>query len=160
MAGFLSGFKNSKFYPMFQRLLRVLQFASALSSLIVFSIRIRKILKLYNTLSTSQGAVEGIVAAAVAYTLAVLLLTFLLKNGGSKILRWILVALDIAFVGAFIAVAVLTKHNGKAGYCSGTRRRIAEQSGLLSSDSSCNLPLGTFVTAIVSTYVVLFFLSA
>lgn len=59
--------------------------------------------------------------------------------------------LDLGFVGAFIAVSVLTSPNGgKAGPCTGQRRRIAESAGLL-NDASCNLPLGTFVTAIIST---------
>ena len=151
MAGFMSNFKNSRTYPLFQKLLRTLQFLSALASLVVFSIRIQKLLKVYNSLSRADGAVEGIVAAALAYTLVVMILTVVLRNGGSNILRWVLVVLDIAFVGAFIAVAVLTSpKNGKAGPCNGTRRRIAEQAGL-SKDASCNLPLGTFVTAIIST---------
>ena len=151
MAGFLTKFHNSKFYPIFQRVLRVLQLLSALSSLVVFSIRAHKLLKLYRSLFQAEGAIEGILAAAVAYTLAVTALTLCVKNGGPKILRWVLVALDLAFVGAFIAVAVLTSPNGgKAGPCYGQRKRIAQQNNF-ADDPGCQLPLGTFITAIVST---------
>ncbi|TGO38297.1 hypothetical protein BHYA_0078g00360 [Botrytis hyacinthi] len=111
MAGFLSKFHNSKFYPLLQRVLRTLQFLSALSSLIVFSIHIRRILKLYRSISHAEGAIEGILAAAIAYTLAIMVLKLCMRNGGPKFLRWVLVVLDIAFVGAFIAVAVLTSPN-------------------------------------------------
>jgi hypothetical protein len=152
-AGIMSRFHNSKVYPLFQRLLRTLQFLSALSSLIVFSIRVRKLLKLYNSLSRAEGAIEGIIAAAVLYTLAVLAITAFVRNGGPKALRWVLVVLDLAFVGAFIAVAVLTSpKGGKAGPCYGERKRRAEQNGFV-DDAGCQLPLGTFITAIFSTYV-------
>jgi hypothetical protein len=151
MAGFLSRFHNSKFYPLFQRILRTLQFLSALSSLIVFSIRVQKILKLYRSISRAEGAIEGILAAAVAYTLAIMALTLCMRNGGPKFLRWVLVVLDIAFVGAFIAVAVLTSpKGGKVGPCYGQRKMIAAQNNF-ATDPGCQLPLGTFITAIVST---------
>ncbi|KAF7959420.1 hypothetical protein EAE96_001039 [Botrytis aclada] len=151
MAGFLSKFHNSKFYPLLQKILRTLQFLSVLASLVVFSIRIRKILKLYRSLSHAEGAIEGILAAAIAYTLAVMALKLCTRNGGPKFLRWVLVVLDLAFVGAFIAVAVLTSPNGgKAGPCYGQRKRIAAQNNY-TNDPGCQLPLGTFITAIVST---------
>lgn len=138
-------------YPLFLRVLRALQFCSALSSLVVFSIRVRKLLNLYHSLSTASGAIEGILAAAVAYTLAVMALTVCLRGGGPSFLRWILVALDIGFVGAFIGVAVLTSpKDGKAGPCYGQRKQIAQQNNY-ANDPGCQLPLGTFVTAIVST---------
>ncbi|KAF7934631.1 uncharacterized protein EAE98_002676 [Botrytis deweyae] len=151
MAGFLSRFHNSKFYPLLQRILRILQFLSALSSLIVFSIRIRKIYKLYRSISHAEGAIEGILVAAIVYTLAVMALKLCMRNGGPKFLRWVIIVLDIAFVGAFIAVAVLTSPNGgKAGPCYGQRKKIAAQNNY-ATDPGCQLPLGTFITAIVST---------
>ncbi len=62
--------------------MRVLQFLSAIISLGLFSSRIIKIARLAQQgLSTSNRAVEGILGAAVAYTLIVMLLTFLLKHG-------------------------------------------------------------------------------
>lgn len=45
--------------PLVQRILRTLQFLSSLVSLILFSIRLAKILRLANRASNSSGAVEG-----------------------------------------------------------------------------------------------------
>ncbi|KAG9246149.1 hypothetical protein BJ878DRAFT_498260 [Calycina marina] len=151
--GFLDTFRRSKFYPTFLRILRFLQFASAISSLIVFSLRIRKLLHLYQNLSTATGAVEGILVAAVAYTLITTALTFCLKANNAPIfLRWALIVLDLAFVGAFIAVAVETRPNGGvAGLaCYGEREEVARESNYV-NDPDCRFPLGTFLTAIVST---------
>ena len=54
-------------------------------------------------------------------------------------------ALDLAFVGAFIAVAVETRPNGgPSGPCIAAVRQMQK-------NSACQLPLGTFVLAIVST---------
>lgn len=140
----------------FQRLLRVLQFLSAFISLILFSIRLAKIRRLAGRASHASGAVEGILAAAVLYTIALMLIKFLARNrgSGSNILTWLLVAIDVAFVGAFIAIADLTspKHGGDSAPCkrsNGLVNNIAYNQ--LGRGSSCNLPWGTFVLAIVST---------
>ncbi|KAI9147191.1 hypothetical protein HJFPF1_13224 [Paramyrothecium foliicola] len=153
--------KHSSLYRWFLRLTRVLQFISATVSLGLFSARFRKVYRLVNAIKTrrgvngSYGAVEGILAAAVLYTLIAMLVSLLLKRGGPRWLRWLWVLLDLAFVGAFIAVAVLTRPNGgNAGprHCYDARGL----SGLFgdavdSSDDSCNLPWGTFILAIIST---------
>ena len=74
-----------------------------------------KIYKLGRQALNSDGAVEGILAAAVLYTIIVGLLNLCLRaKSVPNILRWILIALDIAFVGAFIAIAVLTSPNGQS----------------------------------------------
>lgn len=150
---FLDSFRHSKFYPTFLRVLRFLQLASALSSLVVFSIRVRKILQLYKNLNTATGAVEGILAAAVAYTILTTAITFCLKSSRApSFLRWLLIALDLAFVGAFIAVTVLTRpKGGVAGLaCYGSRKQTAQDTDFV-NDPNCRFPLGTFITAIVST---------
>ncbi|KAM3075710.1 hypothetical protein ACMFMG_007841 [Clarireedia jacksonii] len=78
-------------------------------------------------------------------------LTLCMRNGGPKFLRWVLVVLDMAFVGAFIAVAVLTSpKGGKAGPCYGHRKMIAAQNNF-ATDPGCQLPLRTSITAIFST---------
>lgn len=153
---FLDSIRRSRFYPLFLRLTRLFQLLSALASLVVFSIRVRKLYNLYESLSTATGAIEGILAAAVAYTISVTALTFVSKRtGASAFVRWLLIALDLAFAGAFIAVAVLTRPDGgTAGPCYGERKRIAAQNNYV-DDPGCQLPLGTFITAIVSTYVIL-----
>jgi hypothetical protein len=153
--------KHSSLYRWFLRLTRVLQFLSASISLGIFSARLRNIYRLVNAIKTrrgvnsSYGAVEGILAAAVFYTLIAMLLSLLLKRGGPRWLRWLWVLLDVAFVGAFIAVAVLTRPNGgDAGpkHCydtGGISNLFGDNSD--SDDSSCNLPWGTFILAIIST---------
>jgi len=131
-----------------QKIWRVLQFLSATISLGLFSARLAKIIRLVHRATTSNGAVEGILAAAVAYTLISMLLKFVLKQGGPKILRWIWIIFDLLFVGGFIAVAVLTRPNGNgsSGPCHRIRGIRLEPAG-----TNCNLPWGTFILAIVST---------
>lgn len=74
-----------------------------------------KIRRLIARTNTATGAVEGILAAATLYTLAVTLINCCLrKKGAPKALRWLLIALDLAFMGAFIAVAALTRPNGES----------------------------------------------
>jgi hypothetical protein len=153
--------KHSRLYRWFLRLTRVLQFLSAVISLGLFSARLRKVHNLVNAIKTRRGvngaygAVEGILAAAVLYTLIAMLMSLLLKGGGPRWLRWLWVLLDIAFVGAFIAVSVLTRPNGGRagpGNCYRTEG-FSSTFGINvdSSDDSCNLPWGTFILAIVST---------
>ncbi|KAK3074222.1 hypothetical protein LTR53_003509 [Teratosphaeriaceae sp. CCFEE 6253] len=173
--GFLESFRSSGLNRIFQRLLRVFQFLSSVISLGLFSSRVAKIARLSQRISRSNGAVEGILSAAVAYTLLVMLLTFILKNGGPRILRWLLMLLDLLygepdtlrqnftdstilsrFVGGFIAVAVLTRPNGgSSGPCRNTGRL---QNAVIPNGQNCNLPWGTFILAIIST--ILHFLTA
>ncbi|KAL2067559.1 hypothetical protein VTL71DRAFT_1984 [Oculimacula yallundae] len=136
---------------MLDRLLRLFQFLSSLTSLIVFSIRLRKIINLAGRASRSNGAVEGILAAAVLYTLLAMALKFGIKGTGSNMLRMIFIVLDLLFVGAFIAVAVLTspKRHGSSAPCNLTRSTSINTR--IPSRVNCNLPWGTFILAIVST---------
>jgi len=156
--------KHSSVYRLLLRLTRVLQFLSAVISLGVFSSRLYKVYRLVNSVkvhhgvSKAYGAVEGILAAAVLYTLLAMLMALILKGGGPRWLRWLWVLLDIAFVGAFIAVATITSPNGgSAGpkHCYDNRNAgdVDNVTGNTSSatDDSCNLPWGTFILAIIST---------
>ncbi|KAL3421491.1 hypothetical protein PVAG01_07936 [Phlyctema vagabunda] len=132
-----------------QKLLRTLQFLSSTVSLILFSLRIAKIIRLTNQASKSNGAVEGILAAAVLYTLIAMALSFAAKRGLGNIARILLIIFDLLFVGAFIAVAVLTspKRRGSSGPCT----KSARVNGRLPAGINCNLPWGTFILAIIST---------
>jgi len=131
---------------LFQTLMRIFQFVSSVVSLGLFSARLYKIIRTVQRASTSDGAVEGILAAAVAYTLISMLIRFCLKGGAPKWLRWIWIFFDIAFVGGFIAVAILTRPNGgTSGPCS---QRLRDR---LPNGVNCNLPWGTFILAIIST---------
>ena len=146
---FMQKFRESKANYVLQRLLRVLQFLSPVISLGLFSSRLVKIMRLTRKLSTSNGAVEGILAAAVLYTLVVMLLTFFIKRGAPKFLRWLLMIMDILFMVAFIVVAVLTRPNGgSSGPCKVSRYAPAIPG---SGGQNCNLPWGTFILAIIST---------
>lgn len=146
--GFLTKLRASSTNRWLQRFLRVLQFLSAIISLGLFSSRIYKIIRLSNeAVTASNGAVEGILAAAVLYTLTVMLLSCCIKHGGPKPLRWLLVLMDILFLGAFIAVAYLTRPNGgSSGPCRKTRLQP-----IIPKGQNCNLPWGTFILAIIST---------
>jgi len=155
--------KHSKIYRLWLRLTRVLQFLSAVISLGIFSSRVYKVYRLVNSVKAqrgingSMGAVEGILAAAVLYTIIATIMMCLLRGGrGPTWLRWLWVLLDILFVGAFIAVAVLTRPTGgPAGpkHCYSPRNQSTNLSGQGAnrSDQSCNLPWGTFILAIIST---------
>jgi hypothetical protein len=158
--------KTGSAYRWFLRFTRVLQFVSAVVSLGIFSQRVYKVYRLVNSIKTRRGinhafgAVEGILAAAVLYTLISMLLGCIKKsaNPGGRVLRWIWVLLDLAFVGAFIAVTVLTRNGGLAGAknCYNPSRlnngATDDVTGTTASrDDTCNLPWGTFVLAIIST---------
>ncbi|KAH8645005.1 hypothetical protein IG631_02469 [Alternaria alternata] len=160
--------KNTSFYRWLLRLTRVLQLVSSAVSLGIFSQRLYKVYRLVNSVKTRRGvngaygAVEGILAAAVLYTLITMLLSCIKKsaNPGGRTLRWIWVLLDLLFVGAFIAVTVLTRPDGGlagARHCYNPRR-LANGTNpstitgeTASRDDSCNLPWGTFILAIIST---------
>jgi hypothetical protein len=160
--------KGGAFYRMLLRATRVLQFLSSVISLGIFSQRLYKVYRLVNSIKTRRGvngaygAVEGILAAAVLYTLISTLLGCIKKsaNPGGRTLRWIWVLLDILFVGAFIAVTVLTRPNGGlagARHCYSPSRLsnggANDVAGTTAdpNDDSCNLPWGTFILAIIST---------
>ncbi len=144
--------RAGKGYNLFQTALRVLQFLSALISMALFSARIYKIIRLAGRASTSNGAVEGILVAAVVYTLVTMILRLLLKAGAPKWMRLMLIVLDIAFVAAFIVVAYLTRpHGGSSGPC--RRAKYQQVKNFIPKQANCNLPWGTFILSIFSTYV-------
>lgn len=148
---YLEKFRSSKANSMLQRILRVFQFLSPVISLGLFASRLAKIARLQHRLSASNGAVAGILAAAIVYTFFVALLTFCLKHGGPKPLRWLLILGDLLFMGAFIGVAYLTRpHGGSSGPC--TNSKYGAQYGkLIPKHQNCSLPWGTFLLAIIST---------
>lgn len=71
---------------------RVLQGLACIVSLILFAIRLHSLHRLAQDivdLATPNGAVLGILAAAVLYTLTSMLIRHLLENGGPKWLRFV-----------------------------------------------------------------------
>jgi maltodextrin utilization protein YvdJ len=81
---------KSRVHNLILQVVRVLQFLSALTSLILFSVRIAKIIRLANHATHSNGAVEGILAAVVLYTILATILQL-----GSQKLRFLLMVFDI-----------------------------------------------------------------
>lgn len=137
---------------MVQRALRVLQMISAIVSMIVYSIRVNRASAGTNFLTHAQGAVLGILVAAVFYTICVVITTFLVKGfftQTSNWLRYFLIFMDTLFFGAFIAIAVLTRPNNttSAGPC---RSQLGTDVGSSGGTGACRLPLGTFILAIIS----------
>ncbi|KAF3918749.1 hypothetical protein ABW20_dc0109090 [Dactylellina cionopaga] len=128
------------------RILRILQFLSAIISLALFSARLARVLAISKKASRAQGAVEGILVAAVIYTLILMIYKIILRRLGPNWLRWVLVVLDILFIGAFIAVSDLTRPSGPAGPCPRNTYTPVVPKG-----RDCNLPWGTFILAIFST---------
>jgi cytochrome bd-type quinol oxidase subunit 2 len=150
-------FRESRANLWFQRILRFIQFVSPVVSIGLFASRLVKIVQQDPTegrgrLTASNGAVVGILAAAILYTLIAMLLSCFLEHK-PKLIRWSLMFLDLCFVGAFIAVAVLTRPNGgSSGPCrqeDGTGLGPASQ--VVPRKANCKLPWGTFITAIIST---------
>ncbi|KAL8851791.1 MAG: hypothetical protein Q9221_003305 [Calogaya cf. arnoldii] len=166
------GIRSSR---LFHDLLRLLQFLSAIISLGLFSHYLRQVHRRDRAVEqstgrsiptrASTGAVEGILAAATLYTLATLLLRCLLRRiRAPAFLRWLLMALDLAFMALFITVAVLTRPNGGpsgrhgALYCNIPRRLLSRPQSWLVKNGWCKLATGTFALAILST--ILHFLTA
>ncbi|KAH7121741.1 hypothetical protein B0J13DRAFT_628881 [Dactylonectria estremocensis] len=154
--------RHGTLYRWWLRLTRVLQFVSAVISLGIFSSRIYKVYRLVNSFKAHRGldngskAVEGILAAAVFYTLIATIMMCIFRGGGPKWLRWLWVLLDLFFVVAFIAVSVLTRPNGGVvgpRHCYDSRGQQLTGTGEIADrrDESCNLPWGTFILAIIST---------
>lgn len=150
-------FRNSRANLWFQRILRFIQFVSPVISIGLFASRLVKIVRKdpsgeRGRLTASNGAVVGILTAAILYTLIAMLLSCCLERK-PKLIRWSLMFLDLCFVGTFIAVAVLTRPNGGS---SGPCRRedgtgLGPASGAIPRSQNCKLPWGTFITAIIST---------
>ncbi|THV77429.1 hypothetical protein D6D19_00174 [Aureobasidium pullulans] len=153
MASFFDRIRNDH---VFQKVMRVIQFLSAIISLGLFSSRMYKVYRLVRSVRNSSGAVEGILAAATLYTIITLLINLCLKRGAPKFLRWLLIFLDLVFVVGFIVVAVLTRpHGGLSSLCATSRQRNDPNNR---DNALCKLPLATFGLAIFST--ILHFITA
>ncbi|OQO14658.1 hypothetical protein B0A48_00039 [Cryoendolithus antarcticus] len=100
--GFLTSFRSSRANSALQKFLRVIEFLSPVVSLGRFASRVAKIVRLgQQATTTSNKAVLGILGAAVLYTLIAMILQFTVKHGGPKILRWLMMLLDVLFIIAF-----------------------------------------------------------
>lgn len=145
-------FRDSRTNLWFQRILRFIQFVSPVISIGLFASRLVRIVRLGGRLTASNGAVVGILAVAILYTLIAMFISCFLEYK-PKLIRWSLMLLDLCFVGAFIAIAVLTRPNGgSSGPCrhqDGTG--LGPVSHVVPRKANCSLPWGTFISAIIST---------
>ena len=96
--------------------IRVLQFLDAAVILGIFSYYLAILSKHDQTIATWIKAVEGLAGAATLYGL--LALTFVCCLGGAAFFAFLGVVLDVCFVGAMVAIAIMTRHG--TGKCSGT----------------------------------------
>lgn len=94
---------------------RAIQFACAALILGVYSYFLAALHNHNLHINSDVRAVEGISGAAVLYTLIALLLLCCLA--GLTFIAFVAIVLDVAFIGAFIYVAVANRHG--AGSCSG-----------------------------------------
>lgn len=103
------------------------------------------------SMPTWMKAVEGMAGGAVIYTgFAVILTCFL---GGFTFFAFLAVLMDILFIGAFVAIAILTR--GGARSCSGSSPPSVLGPG---NKTSCKLETAVFAVAIVMA--LLFLISA
>ncbi|KGO76386.1 hypothetical protein PITC_018260 [Penicillium italicum] len=96
--------------------LRVLQFLDAAVILGIFSYFLAVLSRNDQTIATWIKAVEGLAGAATVYSLFGIILTCCL--GGVAFFAFLGVALDVCFVGAMVAIAILTRDG--VGKCTGT----------------------------------------
>lgn len=98
-----------------QTLLYALAFCASAIVLGIYSYYLAVLADRNLPIATRWKAVEGLSGAAVLYTIATTLLTCCLA--GITFLSLLGLFLDLCFVGAFIAIAILTRHG--ANSCSG-----------------------------------------
>jgi len=96
-------------------LLRILQFGCAGIALGIFSYFLSVLADRDLPIARRWQAVEGITGAATLY--AIFGIVFVLCLGGNTFFGFLAVLLDILFVGAFVAVAWITRHG--ADSCTG-----------------------------------------
>ncbi|OQE44993.1 hypothetical protein PENCOP_c002G07373 [Penicillium coprophilum] len=96
--------------------LRVLQFLDAAVILGIFSYFLAVLARNDQHIATWIKAVEGLAGAATAYGLLGIVFTCCL--GGVAFFAFLGVALDVCFVGAMVAIAILTRDG--VGQCTGT----------------------------------------
>ncbi|KAK7189223.1 hypothetical protein DPSP01_005387 [Paraphaeosphaeria sporulosa] len=100
---------------LFQTILYAIEFCCAAIILGIYSYFLATLADRDLTIYTWAKAVEGMSGAAVLYTIFAVLLTCFL--GGKSFFALIAILLDLAFCGAFIAIAVLTRDGAHS--CSG-----------------------------------------
>ncbi|CDM31420.1 hypothetical protein DTO013E5_379 [Penicillium roqueforti] len=136
--------------------LRVLQFLDAAVILGIFSYFLAVLAKNDQHIATWIKAVEGLSGAATAYSLLGVVLTCCL--GGVAFFAFLGVALDICFVGAMIAIAIMTRKG--VDKCTGTldtpmgtgNADDSTVSASLKFSMACKLEKVVFAVAIIGIF--------
>ncbi|GAB7356389.1 hypothetical protein MBLNU459_g7169t1 [Dothideomycetes sp. NU459] len=154
------GLAKGGFLRLFQTFLYALEFCCAGVILGIFSWFLAVLSHNNQHIPTWEKAVEGLSGAACLYLIFAVLLTCFL--GGVSFFAFLAIVLDLCFVGAFIAIAVLTRHG--ANSCRGNVNTPIG-SGLASSQidghtlrTQCKLNTAAFAVAIIGAF--LFFITA
>ncbi|CAI7634415.1 unnamed protein product [Penicillium glandicola] len=140
--------------------LRVLQFLGGALILGIFSYFLAALARNDQTIATWIKAVEGLAGATTAYGLLAGILTCCL--GGVAFFAFLGIALDVCFVGAMIAIAIMTRKG--ANKCTGT---VSTPMGSGSADDdtvtstltygmACKLEKVVFAVAIIGIFLFLF----
>jgi len=132
----------------FQTILYALEFCCAAIILGIYSYFLATLADRNLAIPTWEKAVEGMSGAAVLYTIFAVLLTCFL--GGKSFFAFLAIVLDLLFMGAFVAIAVLTRHGAHS--CSGYVRtplgngQSNSKQGATDSKSTYAASLGTICT--------------
>ncbi|KAL4886641.1 hypothetical protein BJY04DRAFT_178061 [Aspergillus karnatakaensis] len=122
----------------FNLAIRVLQFLASAVILGIFSYFLAKLAHHDQHIPTWIKAVEGLSGAATLYSLIGALLTCCL--GGVTFFAFLGIVLDVCFVGAMIAIAVMTRDGTQN--CSGTNIDTPVGTGDDNTDSPSNIDFG------------------
>jgi hypothetical protein len=122
----------------FNLAIRILQFLASAVILGIFSYFLAKLAQNDLHIATWVKAVEGLSGAATLYALLGALFTCCL--GGIAFFAGLAIVLDVCFVGAMIAIAVMTRHGTQS--CSGTNLNTPLGTGDDNTDSPSGVDYG------------------
>ncbi|KAL4872852.1 hypothetical protein BDV12DRAFT_161625 [Aspergillus spectabilis] len=122
----------------FNLAIRILQFLASAVILGIFSYFLAKLAQNDLHIATWMKAVEGLSGAATLYALLGALFTCCL--GGITFFAGLAIVLDVCFVGAMIAIAVMTRHGTQS--CSGTNLNTPLGTGADNTDSPSGVDFG------------------
>ncbi|PYH91601.1 hypothetical protein BO71DRAFT_401240 [Aspergillus ellipticus CBS 707.79] len=135
--------------------IRVLQFLSGAVILGIFSYFLAELARHNQSIAQWIRAVEGLSGAATLYGILGMLFTCCL--GGVAFFAFLAIVLDVCFIGAMIAIAIMTRHG--ASSCSGTVNTPLG-TGPSTSDSvsgtsfhyACELQKAAFAVSIIGVF--------
>jgi hypothetical protein len=136
----------------FNLAIRVLQFLDAAVILGIFSFFLAVLSRHDQTIPQWMKATEGLSGAATLYGLLGLLFTCCL--GGVVFFATLAVVLDVCFIGAMVAIAIMTRNgtqkcSGRVDTPLGTGDSNAEGASKVKFGFACNLEKVSFAVSII-----------